>query len=159
MGSADRTEVSSISLFSVILLDFSGSAPEGTSDAMTRLDSEQVCCSLMLSMCVWSYFTSKLLGWGWISLSYRRGMTSEQIVDHVESGISLFWLHPLYPQDLLWGLIALIAKHIPDRRFSPSITCLKAAELLPRYLPVLVCMRRHPTDLHIRDGYCGPSLR
>jgi hypothetical protein len=159
MGSADRTEVSSISLFLVILLGFSGSATEGTGDAMTRLDSEKVCCSLMLSMCVWSYFTSKLLGWGWISLSYRRGMTSEQIVDHVESGISLFWLHPLYPQDLLWRLIALIAKHISDRRFTPTITSLKATELLPRYLPVLVCTRRHPADLDISDSYFGPSLR
>lgn len=143
----------------MILLDFSGPAPEGTGDAMTRLDSEKVCCGLMLSMCVWSYFTSKLLGWGWISLSYRRGMTSEQIVDHVESGISLFWLHPLYPQDLLWRLIALIAKHISDRRFTPTITSLKATELLPRYLPVLVCTRWDPADLDISDSYCGPSLR
>jgi len=69
MGSANRSEISSISLFLLILLGFSGPAPEGTCDAMTRLDSEQVCCGLMLAMCVWSYSTSRLLGWRWISLS------------------------------------------------------------------------------------------
>ena len=69
MGSANRSEVSSISLFLVILLGFSGPAPKGTCDAMTRLDSEQVCCGLMLPMCVRSYSTSSLLGWRWISLS------------------------------------------------------------------------------------------
>lgn len=158
MGSADRSEISCISIFLLILLSFSGPAPEGTGDAMKRLDSEQICSGLMLPMCVWSYSTSRLLGWRWISLSYRRRVASEQIVDHVESGISLFWLHPLYPQDLLWRLIALIAKHISDRRLSPSITVLKATELLPRYLPVMLCTRRDPADLHIRDGYCGTSL-
>jgi hypothetical protein len=69
MGSADRSEISSISLFLLILLGFSGPAPEGTCDAMTRLDSEQVCCGLELPMCVRSYSTSSLLRWGWISLS------------------------------------------------------------------------------------------
>ena len=72
MGSADRSEVSSLCLFLLILLGISGSSPEGTCDAMTRLDSEQVCCSLMLSMCMWSCSSSidlRLLGWRWISLS------------------------------------------------------------------------------------------
>jgi hypothetical protein len=87
MGSADRSEISSISLFLLILLGFSGPAPEGTCDAMTRLDTEQVCCSLMLSMCEWpcSSIELGLLGWRLISLSDRRSMPSEQVVHHVKS--------------------------------------------------------------------------
>ena len=77
---------------------------------------------------------------------------------HVESGFSLFRLHPLYPQDLLWRLVVLVIKHISDRRFRPSITVLKATELLPRYLPVVLCTRRDPADLHFCDACCGPSL-
>jgi len=72
MGSADGSEVTSLNLFLLILLDISCSSPEGTCDTMTRLDSEQVCCSLMLSMYVWPCsFTIELslLCWRWISLS------------------------------------------------------------------------------------------
>jgi hypothetical protein len=58
MRSADRSEVSSFCLLLLILMGISDSSPEGTCDAMTRLDFKQVCCSLMLSMYMCSCYSS-----------------------------------------------------------------------------------------------------